>query len=424
MNLFNLWSALRAEGFSITDAEIAQLAAAGIAPIAGGDGTITAPRSTGIDMDLTTNLEFANRVRYVDDVLQVMSDYDVFFTKRIGGDSFEADNIKVEWTEDDLWARRFLVAEALDASETAIDVPTGTAHRYPKGTLLKIDTEIMWVAAAADANTLTVTRGAMGTTAATHLISAETLIVGNSIAEGAARTLRGTPVYTMPFNYCQIFRQAVGVTFRQQDMNVYGRTQPDLTEKIGLTTQQLMVSLEEGLIEGARYPGTTATDPGGFGGLDFYLNATDSNVTDLNSAAVTEKDILDLLQTAFYKVGASNMGKLLLVDAWTKRKINSFWAPSVRQTRSENTIGVVVDFIETDFGRIEVFMHTAVPKGKAFLVNPDYVELGHYGTRGRWNTRALPTTDDTVEEEVYGDYTAKVKNVLAQGKIQEISLTA
>ena len=126
----------------------------------------------------------------------------------------------------------------------------------------------------------------------------------------------------------------------------------------------------------------------------------------------------------FYKVGASNMGKLLLVDAWTKRKINQFWAPSVRQTRGENTIGVIVDFIETDFGRIEVFMHTGVPKGKAFLVNPDYVSMGHFGTHGRWNARPLPTTDDTTEEEVYGDYTCKVKNVKAQGKIQEISLTS
>ena len=425
--VFRLIAQLRAEGFKISPETEALHLQMGLPPMAGGDGTVLTPRATGVDMDESTNLEFSLRVRYVDDMLAVLSDYDVFLLKRVGGiDQFTVRNVKHEWVEDDIWARRFLVAEALDNSETAVDVPTGTGHRYPKGTLLKVDDEVMLVTAFA-ASVLTVIRGAAGTTAATHLISAEVLIVGYAIQEGAARSLRGTNIYTMPFNYCQIGRQAVGVTYRQQEIDVYGRSGPDLDEKMGNAMKQMMVGLEEGLFEGNRHPGTVTTDDAGtFGGLDFYFNTTNdanANVVDLNSAAITETTLLDLLQTIFYKVGASNMGRVLLTGAWTKRKINEFWRAGVRQQRAENTIGQIINNIETDFGTIEVFMHTAVPKTKAFLLNPAFVEVGHFGKLGRMHSRDLPVTNDTFEREIYGDYTTRIKNVAAQGKIQEISLT-
>lgn len=427
-----LWAATGAFGDAVDE-----LISLGIAPMAGGAGTTTSPRATGIDMDDTANLEFDLRVRYIDDQFDNMSDYDVFVQKRIGGDKFETRNVKVEWGEQDLWSRRFLAAEAMDTTETGLDVPTGTAHRYPKGTLLKTvnstgQMEIMWVSAAASASSLTVVRAAAGTavgdavTGYAHDNAQEYLVIGNTIAEGASRVLRGTPIASTKYNYSQISRQAVGVTFRQNDADVYGRSGSDIDTQMANVLSQLMVGLDENILEGRRHPGTTASDPGTFGGLDYFFDTAvdaDANVTDLNSAAITEKTFADLFQTVFYKVG-NNMGKLLIVDAWTKRKINQFWAPGVRQTRSENVIGIVVDKIETDFGTFEVFMHQGVPKGKSFLVNPAYIELGHYGSRGRWNTRPLPVTNDTLEEEVYGDYTLKVKNAVAQGKIQEISQTA
>ena len=433
--IFDMIGALRESGFSRESIAAAEeLAALGIPMIAGGDGTITSPRSTGIDMDEATNLEFDLRVRYIDDEFDNMSDYDVFIQRQIGGDTFEVRNVKHEWGEDDLWSRRFLAAEAMDNMETDLSVPTGTAHRYPKGTLLKDisagKTEVMWVSANADASTLTVTRGAAGTAAEAHDNGAEYMVIGNTIAEGATRALRGTPFADTKFNYCQISRQAVGVTFRQNDADVYGREGSDIDEQVANVLKQLMVTLDENILEGQRYAGASATDPGTFGGLDYFFNVSagaqdaNANVTDLNSAAITEKTLLDLFQTIAYKVGQTNMGHLLLVDYWTKRKINAFWQPGIRQRREENTIGTVVDRIETDFGVFDVFTHTGVPKGKAYLINPAYIKLGHYGSRGRWNVRPLPVTNDTLEEEVYGDYTLKVKNAVAQAKIQEISQTS
>lgn len=57
------------------------------------------------------------------------------------------------------------VAEALDTSETVVDVSDGT--QFSIGHTLRVDSEQMYVSSVAE-NTLTVTRGANGTTAASH----------------------------------------------------------------------------------------------------------------------------------------------------------------------------------------------------------------------------------------------------------------
>lgn len=82
-----------------------------------------------------------------------------------------------------------LLAEALDASETGVDVDDGTD--FSIGDVIKVDDEQMDVTNIA-ANTLTVTRGVNGTTAATHVDN--------------------TPVYVRPFEKITVSSTAVGFT--------------------------------------------------------------------------------------------------------------------------------------------------------------------------------------------------------------------
>lgn len=63
------------------------------------------------------------------------------------------------------WMNASTLAEALDASETGLDVADGTL--YAVGNLIRFDNEIGYVSAIAT-NTLTSTRGENGSTAATH----------------------------------------------------------------------------------------------------------------------------------------------------------------------------------------------------------------------------------------------------------------
>jgi len=72
--------------------------------------------------------------------------------------------------------------EALDASETAIDVDDETGMNTANDVIL-VDNELMLVSATTDDNTMTVTRGHSGTTAATHADNTLVrLAVGNTLS--------------------------------------------------------------------------------------------------------------------------------------------------------------------------------------------------------------------------------------------------
>ena len=75
--------------------------------------------------------------------------------------------------------------EAVDASETAIDVVDGTVFTVGDG--IQIDDEIMRFVSAA-VNTITVVRGIQGTTAATHSTATDIFLIGPAVGEIARVT--------------------------------------------------------------------------------------------------------------------------------------------------------------------------------------------------------------------------------------------
>ena len=44
---------------------------------------------------------------------------------------------------------------------------------------------------------------------------------------------------------------------------------------------------------------------------------------------------------------------------------------------------MVIDAFNTDFGRIEVLLHTAVAENELLFINREQNTIGHYGPRGR-----------------------------------------
>lgn len=102
------------------------------------------------------------------------------------------------------WIR---LAEALDASETGVDVDDGTAFRA--GDIILVDSERMSVSSISG-NTLTVVRGVIGSTAATHSDNAWVKILFQKQNEHGTS---GTPIgvdYSVVENYTQIFKESYG----------------------------------------------------------------------------------------------------------------------------------------------------------------------------------------------------------------------
>lgn len=86
------------------------------------------------------------------------------------------------------------LAEALDSSETEVDVTDGT--QFSEGQTIKVDDEIMYVSSIAT-NTLTVIRGHNSTAAATH--DNATAIYIRTVARYVRASWAGTPTYSGTF---------------------------------------------------------------------------------------------------------------------------------------------------------------------------------------------------------------------------------
>lgn len=101
-------------------------------------------------------------------------------------------------------------AEVLDASETGVDVTSGTAFNV--GETILIDSEQMYVSAIAT-NTLTVTRGVNGTAAATHITASVVQrytypVIGEACTQQAILAFRNTPNPTGEIGGNEAFTQS------------------------------------------------------------------------------------------------------------------------------------------------------------------------------------------------------------------------
>lgn len=398
----------------------------GIRPIAGGSGVTTTSRVTGISGGYPTPTDWTAQPRYVDDELQNMSPLDVPFLKYCGGISqFTATNPKIEWVEDDLWQARLTTSSTTaftDTAQTTLFLSGNTAYQLHTGLVVQIDDELMWVTGVTGDAKATVTRDYAGSTAATHATASSVYLMGISAPENADSNYRGSAIFAFPYNYAQIFDVAYQVSERQNNTEVYGRNGADLDKMTADTLKQLMVLLEEACFRGLRGAGSSATEPASMGGLREFLNSTDSNVTDLATAAITEKDINDLLQTMFYAVGPQNMAKTIICGPWVKRKISSFYEPHYRSTVESKRGGVTIEQITTDFGTVDVLMHYHCPPERMYFVNPEYIEIGHY-KGGQFADAPLAIAGPYYRRHVYGDYSMKVKNVKSMGLIDNVSIT-
>ena len=396
-------------------------------------GSISTLRVAGIPGGYPAEIDANVKIRWVDNLLINMSERSTDLLKYLGGPTqFTFNNPKVEWVEDDVWGRRPTHTGLLAAGTTAL-VVTAQAHRYPVGTLLMNCTngtgEIVRVTAIADANTLTIVRDAPGTAvAAAWAATDEVIVAGFAMSEDDDWVFRPSAILGLPYNYAQVHSVGVQVTFRRQSLGLYGLRGTDLDYQSANTVAEQFVAMEEELVHGYRYVGSAATKPALMGGLEFYITAANgAEVASLAGAALTRKDIDDRLQNLFYKVGPEKMARTLLVSAWGKRKISNFWSTAERlNAPSPNTAGVVIDAINTDFGRVDVLMHTAIAKNTMFLLNRDLIKMGNFEGLGRPHLLQLAAPSATgprIQRAFYADLSCMVKGVEGMGQITHISVT-
>lgn len=395
-------------------------------------GDVSTLRVAGLPTGYPAEIDANVKIRWVDNLLINMSEQSSDLLKYLGGPAqFVFTNPKVEWVEDDQWGRRPTHGGLAAAGTTSLTV-TGAAHRYPVGTLFKhiSDGEIVRVTAIVDANTLTLQRDVPGSvTEGAWASTDEVTVIGLAMSEDDSWTFRPSAIVTLPFNYAQVMHTGVQATYRRVATALYGLQGTDLDYQSAAEVAQGFVRMEQGLLEGERYAGTSAARPAMFGGVAFYVTtANGADVNDLNSAPITRSDIEGMLQDIWYSVGPENMARDLIFGAFSARKIDSFFSAAERLPAGYGgTPGIHITSMNTAFGVINLMMHTAVAKTDLWAIRRDNIKMGHFAGLGRPHLLALAAPSATgprIQRAFYGDLSVMVKGVQAMGRIQEISLTS
>lgn len=332
-------------------------------------------------------------------------------------------NTKVEWLEDNLAPRSGTIAEDLDNSETGVDLTTGQGDYLKKGDVLIIDSELMLVASVST-DTATVTRGFAGSTAATHSNGATWKLATHARTENDSYTRGYTTTLSAPYNYVQQLSEAIEVSNDEQVNPKYGITDTlayHLSKIIGggmvggkNRAGKLPILLEQTFFYGKRLIRTGTTVPAMMGGFNQYVS---TNVTNLSSAALTQKHIEDKMQACFDYGGSPNT---IICGSWARRKISSFFQGSIQTTRTETTGGSSIDVIHTDFGDMTVVHNRWCPTDELYIIDPD---LMGWVTFRPFDVVDMPVTTDGIVKDVRGSFSFVLVNEKAHARLYGISTT-
>lgn len=397
-------------------------------------GTVQTLRLSGIPSGYPAEIDAGLKIRWVDENVVNLSDYSIPLLKYFGGFAkFTFNQSKIEWVEDDLWNRRPTHGGLASGASTSLTV-TGQAHRYPVGTiLLHVPSgEYVRVTGHPDGNTLTITRDITSSvTEGAWASTDEVIAVGVSFHETDDWVYRPTSLFGTPYNLPQIFQAGVQVTFRRMETAIYGlRGGNDLDHQTAQTVSQMMVKIDGALAHGTRFAGSsTPNAPAMMGGLRFFVSSSVSGSKEVNLGgnALTRKDIDDALQDLYYAVGPDNMARTIICSAWAKRKITSFFSAAERLGPGANVAGVAIDRFMTDFGPVDVLLHTELAKNELYIVKQPNHMVGHHGQLGRPHVlqpAAPSATGPRVQRAFYADISSIHKGAAAEARIYNFSTSS
>ena len=349
----------------------------------------------------------------IEDLVYMISPFDVPFLGTYGMDrgsvlgSEDTDLTKVEWLEDELVPGSDTLNGAVTTGSTFFTMDNQTY--FKTGDLIRIEDEYMRVTQyGTTADTLVVERG-WGSTAVNHADASTALILGTLPTEGDDPTSGINFQRTIPFNITQIYQDEVEVTRTEEKKAKYG-VQSEASYQTAKRLKENAIKLERNIILGTRNDDTT-NKRRSHGGLDYYI------VTGVDSATttITAAKLLDQLQNSFDRGGNVD---LLAMGGTQKRTISAFDASVIRFSRDENIRGAVVDFFDSDFGRIFMVLNRWVPTRFAIGLEKQYVSMVWFD---RFFVEALAKTGDRQQWQVVSEVSMKVRNEKAHFKFTALT---
>lgn len=324
-------------------------------------------------------------------------------------------NHKYAWLLDTIQTRTATLAEAMDTTETGMDVTAGQGIRFKPGDVWRsVETgELLWVDSRST-DTITVVRnwtGAMGGsqgTATVGITNATTLeFLFSARLEGDDSDAAHFTTPTEEYNYSQIFHHEIRVTGSEADatrrygISDYYKYQfqkamgglggsKDSKGRKGF----LQIQLEQTFFYGRRVQ-RTETVAGGMGGMKQFVT---SNVYDLAGALLEYDNLNTAIQDCWEAGGKPDY---IVCNAFNKQLINSWYTPQVRTERTEQVGGVKINRIDTDFGELKIVMNRWCPTNEVYIFQSDYVG---WVTHRDWREEKLAKDGDYSKTQLLGEF--------------------
>lgn len=244
------------------------------------------------------------------------------------GKAKTAKSYKHEWHQTALPPRR----ETVTVTNIATAVTVANSSVYPIGTMLKIEAEVVEVTARANATTLTVTRGALSTSAVAH--TAQPMInlgyAGEEYGTGPeALSTNATQLY----NYVQTFEAAVEMSDKEiaQLSSEIGNPFSAQLERV---TAFFWKTFAQSVFKGVRGTSTRNSRPVHYmGGIDSFITTNVVNVGGAISTTVIDTSlILPLME-------AGGTPDTIVMSPKKFLQISALDTAAVRITKDENVGG-------------------------------------------------------------------------------------
>ena len=375
---------------------------------------------TVFDQQKTTYSDTTPHRRVITDIISLIDPSDAPLIDALGGldgasGKFRFTNGKgklVEWLEDSLIPLTDVLACGATITSTATSFTVTDGSLYEKGHIVMVDTEYMWVASVST-DTITMSRGVGGSTAATHASDAAVTFVGMARLEGAESDTIGLVDVSTNSNYTQIFHQEVKVSRTQQQLSQYG-----ISDEMAYQGDKVVPSLMR-LIERHLYynkaaaAGNALTAPRMMGGIQAFITGNK-----VSGSTLAQSQFESAVRLAYEDGGTGPW--LAPVAPANMTKIKNFYDATtiLRVDRSETTVGMNITQIETPFGMVNLILDRWCPTTIIPLIDVKHAGMVTYYP---FTQEPLAKTGDYERSEVVGEFTFCLRQDNAHALLTNVS---
>lgn len=344
--------------------------------------------------------------------------------------------IKHEWGQSYHTPVSGTINEALDTSETAIDLTAGQGLYVQPWFVLEIidyftgttrlDTstrEEIVIRATDGTDTLpSVQRGAGGTSAVAHNSGAYWGVVGVALPYATDFQLSPFTRGDRLFNYSQRFYSMVGGDEVARGIPDYENKTDAMLADLKTKTMLQKFYLERAIVAGGRQAGdanglptTTTQNPFKLGGIDYFITNHSGRVVNMGNKTLSGYDLEDVLADMFKEIDDGGT-KTLLMGVDDARIFDTLLNPIRQATVQDDKLKLMIKTLEFRWGTIEIEATKHLHSGAIYFV--DFKDISvHPMVNGAWKTKTIATKGPYDEMAVWGEYTMKVDKVQRMAKL-------